>query len=434
MVAELEAAGVLRDPAVRAALLAVRREVLLPRAYVRRNPRGTDPGVWQLLDGADRRDRDEWLETIHSGASVLVQHDGEDLLEQQRRTVTGGSITGLSSTTAMTASVLQQLDLEQGARCLELGAGTGIAAALLAHLAGRRGSVTSVEADRHMAVAASLRLADAGVEVEVVAGDGLAGHSPGAPFDRIVSTFAVPRLPSAWLGQLADDGLLWTSLATSSPSWPGTVVVRRRRGRVAAELTGAPSGHRPLAGFEWLNLRGYRELLERAPGRTVGIMPALPAQEDRGFWVAVAHLVPGVVQNFDAPHLTLVAPRDGSWMTARPDSAGRVNVDAGGPRDLWAELDQVRVEWVGAGRPAAFQLEVGGRGEQIVHARHGRLSWTLPDHLPHLGEGGSALGAAPALRGDHRARRLEPGVARLHGGASAHGGQPPVGDGTGTTT
>ncbi|NUR01064.1 MAG: methyltransferase, partial [Streptomyces sp.] len=359
----------------------------------RQNPRGTDPGVWQLLDGADPRDRAQWLEVIHSGDSVLVQHDGEDILAQRRRTVTGGAITGMSSVVGMTVDVVQQLGLRAGMRCLELGTGTGVAAGLLRHLVGPGGCVVSMEGDRHLAAAAGRRLAAAGLDVEVVTGDGLAGHPPGAPFDRVVATFAVPRLPDAWLEQLADDGVLWTSLATASPSWPGTVVARRCGRRVTARLAGAQSGHRPVAGFEWLSLRGYRELRAQAPREVTRSVPAVPGEEERGFWLAVPHLVPGVVRNLDAENLTLVAPRDGSWMVARPDGAGRAEIEAGGPRQLWAELEQVRLRWVRAGRPAAFSVEIDEGGEQHVHAGHGsdRLSWTLPAPAAQTTAVGGAL-------------------------------------------
>lgn len=52
MVARLETAGQLRPGTVREALLAIRREVLIPQAYVRRSAPGEDPPRWDLLDWA----------------------------------------------------------------------------------------------------------------------------------------------------------------------------------------------------------------------------------------------------------------------------------------------------------------------------------------------------------------------------------------------
>uniref|UniRef100_UPI0012FEBC5A methyltransferase domain-containing protein n=1 Tax=Streptomyces megasporus TaxID=44060 RepID=UPI0012FEBC5A len=266
MVARLEASGELRDPAVRAALSAVRREVLLPRAYVRRNEPGARPGVWQLLDGAHPEDRAEWSEVVHGGGSVLVQHDGERVTAQRRGMVAGGRITGLSSVVSMTVHTLQRLRLRPGLRLLELGTGTGVTAALAAHILGP-GAVTSVESDRHLADAARARLDALGSGVRVVTADGLDGCPDGAPYDRVLSTFAVPYVPRAWLAQLADGGLLLTTVATTSSSWSGEAVVRRRGRRLEATLEGRAAGHLPVAGHRLPYAGEHRHLVGRGPVR-----------------------------------------------------------------------------------------------------------------------------------------------------------------------
>lgn len=73
-VARLEADGVLHDPALRAALLQLRREVLMPRAYVRRNSPGMQPRVWQLLDSPHPDDREEWLQVLPPGRARGLLH------------------------------------------------------------------------------------------------------------------------------------------------------------------------------------------------------------------------------------------------------------------------------------------------------------------------------------------------------------------------
>ncbi|MFI9307192.1 hypothetical protein [Streptomyces triculaminicus] len=69
MVHRLEKQRDLTDPLLREALLNVRREVLLPRACVRRDAGYPEPVVLQLLDGAHPEDQEEWLDLIYSGAS-----------------------------------------------------------------------------------------------------------------------------------------------------------------------------------------------------------------------------------------------------------------------------------------------------------------------------------------------------------------------------
>ncbi|TKA03174.1 hypothetical protein [Actinacidiphila oryziradicis] len=201
MVARLEADGDLHDPALREALLGVRREVLFPRAYVRRNEPGAEPGKWQLPHRAHPEDLAEWLELIHSGVSVLVQHDGEPLSGQRWGIVTGGAITGMSSVMSMTVRTVGRLRLRRGLRYLDLGTGAGIASALAKHILGPDGSVTTVESDRDLADAAAVRLVSLGLDAHVLTADATGGfEADGRPYDRVLSTFAVPRLPVPWVG------------------------------------------------------------------------------------------------------------------------------------------------------------------------------------------------------------------------------------------
>jgi protein-L-isoaspartate(D-aspartate) O-methyltransferase len=93
-----------------------------------------------------------------------------------------------------------------GDRVLEVGAGSGYAAAVLGRLAGR---VVAVERLATLARAARERLARLGVaNVSVVEGDGTLGWPEAAPFDAIVVSAGGPRVPEALVGQLAPRGRL----------------------------------------------------------------------------------------------------------------------------------------------------------------------------------------------------------------------------------
>jgi SAM-dependent methyltransferase len=93
---------------------------------------------------------------------------------------------------------------------LEVGAGTGYNAALLAHVTG---DVVSVDVDRAVLADAARHLAALpDRRVELVHGDGRLGHPPGAPYDRILVTAATPDLEPAWIEQLAPGGLLLAPL------------------------------------------------------------------------------------------------------------------------------------------------------------------------------------------------------------------------------
>ena len=89
---------------------------------------------------------------------------------------------------------------------LEIGAGSGYAAAVLSRLARR---VFAVELDPELAARARERLAALGcANVELHAGDGWLGWPPGAPYDAIVVSAAADALPRALEAQLKPGGRL----------------------------------------------------------------------------------------------------------------------------------------------------------------------------------------------------------------------------------
>ncbi len=114
-----------------------------------------------------------------------------------------------SSQPSIMAAMLEQLAVQPGDRVLEVGAGTGYNAALLAHLAGAGGHVVCVDIDEQVARQARANLDRAGRStVEVIHADGVAGWAAGAPYDRIILTAGARDLAPAWLAQLTRTGRL----------------------------------------------------------------------------------------------------------------------------------------------------------------------------------------------------------------------------------
>lgn len=104
------------------------------------------------------------------------------------------------------ASILDALRLDPRARVLQIGTGSGYLAAVLGRLAGE---VVSLERRPAAADAARARLARLGIaNVQVIAGDGAAGWSAGAPYDAIVVSARAPRPPRHLVDQLAIGGRL----------------------------------------------------------------------------------------------------------------------------------------------------------------------------------------------------------------------------------
>jgi protein-L-isoaspartate(D-aspartate) O-methyltransferase len=113
-----------------------------------------------------------------------------------------------SSAPRIMAVMLEMLEAEHGQRVLEVGAGTGYNAALLARVVGPNGSITSIDIDAAVAFEAIDHLASTGVtSVSVMAGDGWWGR-PGQTFDRVIATAECWDISPAWVEQLSEGGIL----------------------------------------------------------------------------------------------------------------------------------------------------------------------------------------------------------------------------------
>lgn len=197
MVARLEESGDLGAGPVREALLALRRELLIRQAYVRRSSPDELPPRWELLDWARPEDRAELCRLLHSGDSVPVQHAGEPLLGRIPGVRSGGTMTAMSSTMGMTSGLMDVLDLRPGQRVLDVGTGAGVTACVICFVCGDEGVVT-LDVDRHVGEAVQAHLAALGYRPTVVTGDGRAGWPPAPGTTGSSSPSPCPASPRPW--------------------------------------------------------------------------------------------------------------------------------------------------------------------------------------------------------------------------------------------
>jgi len=121
------------------------------------------------------------------------------------------------------ARLLQELAVHKHERVLEIGAGSGYMAALLAH---RAQHVTTLEIDPALADFASANLRRAGVtNATVLQADGADGLSAESPFDVIVLSGSVSEVPPALLGQLKVGGRL-SAIVGAEPVMRAVLITR----------------------------------------------------------------------------------------------------------------------------------------------------------------------------------------------------------------
>ena len=280
LVADLLRDGRVRSPAVQDALMAVPRHLFLP----------------DLAPGRAYADE----------AVPIKVEDG----------VTISSV----SQPSMVAIMLEQLAAGPGDRVLEIGAGAGWNAGLLARIVGPTGAVTTVDIDDDLIVATRANLATAGVRgVRAVTADGVAGHPPDAPYDRIELTVGSTDVRPEWVEQLVPGGRLLLPLA-----------VRGSQLSVAFELT-APGR------LDSVSVRSCAFIRLRGTGADPG--PPAVALECRGWAVQVAESA--------GPDPAVIARA-----LSGPCAVADPSPEPGTPTDIWDGLGL----WCALADPAVFRL------------------------------------------------------------------------------
>ncbi|GIM84369.1 ATP-grasp peptide maturase system methyltransferase [Salinispora arenicola] len=360
LVNELTGHGWLAD-AWRPAFTAVPRHLFLPR-FFRQTP---DRSRYEAVDGSDPGA----LELVYSNSVLPTQLDGDDARwdESRHHGPIDGVPTCSSTQPALMAVMLDALDVADGHRVLEVGTGTGYNATLLAH---RLGSplVTTVDIDAGLVRRARQSLAAVGYAPTVAATDGAAGYPGNAPYDRIIATCSVPRVPAVWLTQTRPGGVILTNLHREIG---GGLLLR-----LTVDETGAASGHLLDDYGAFMPLRSCpttrTSTLVRAASQASGDMHEThlpgPLADDGEAWTAlVALLLPDVarldIDRPDGPVQWLVHP-DGSW--AYHDISTHT-VEQGGPRRLWTEVEDLYSRWTAHGKPTRphIGVTIASTGQQV---------------------------------------------------------------------
>jgi len=214
LVETLRAGGSIRTDAVERAMRAVPRHEFIDYYYAEGKERTeVDPA------------NDATLDHVYSN-DALVTRVGEN-----------GLPSSSSSQPSVVAVMLEALEVHPRMRVLEIGAGTGYNAAILAELTGDPALVTSIDIQPDVIEQTARNLARSdhdGVDLRV--GDGFFGAPDAAPFDRIIVTVGPADLSPHWIEQLAASGHIITPLPFAG--WQPHFRVRRDRDAIRGRFAG----------------------------------------------------------------------------------------------------------------------------------------------------------------------------------------------------
>ncbi len=338
------------------AVAAVARHVLVPTVYQQ-----DDTGQWRMVDVASP----EGLDLVYSPTTLVTK-----LVDR------GTHQESVSSSTKpdLMLRMLEILDPHEGDKVLEIGTGTGYNAALLAHRLGED-KVFSVDVDRDLVDGARQRLARLGLHPTLQTIDGIEGLPAHAPYDRIITTCSVNRIPWSWAQQLAPAGRVLVDLKLAINAG-NLVLLHRHPHRLEGRFTDR------WASFMAMRHHDGAEPSTPAPRsddcrQRLTTTPPNPWWDNHVVWfLAQFHGLPNDVTvgmhldpHTHKPTAGFVSAPDGSWASVELTCTdGQYTVTEAGPKPLWSAVEQAHQLYEQAGNPGweRFGLTVHANGAHHV--------------------------------------------------------------------
>lgn len=389
LVDQLVADGHLRSDEWINAFSATPRHVFVPQVRVM----GAED--YRVLSGDEPGHRAGWLSIAYSDDSLVVQDKPH---AAGYRLPSGDPLrvpTSSSTMPSLMARMLETLDVHAGHRVLEIGTGTGYNAALLSHRLSAS-NVVSVDIDPGLVGLARERLAELGHRPILVAGDGTAGVPDHGPYDRIISTAAVPCVPLAWIEQLVPGGKILANVRGDLAGGTLCLLTKEDGDEVIGPIL-------PVGGhFMWVRPgvdNPHRPHEHTAPAsraedsRTTTRLDPSALVDDDGFRFLLQLQLPGA-RSFRRGRVhdpSLREERDGLVVTAadgsraeiftEPEPEGTRCVVQSGLRRLWDTVEATERLWRDLGKPTSDRFGiVANDSTQFVWLDddHNWYRWPLP--------------------------------------------------------
>ncbi|MEU8413576.1 methyltransferase domain-containing protein [Amycolatopsis japonica] len=363
---ELSDEGILRSPEWRDAIETVPRHVFVPRFHTQR-----PDGRWSETGTGSP----EWLDQVYRN---------QPLITTLASTPRGNQVTVSSSTKpGLMIRMLEALRIEDTHRVLEIGTGTGYNAGLLAHRLGDD-QVCSVDIAADLVAAARTRLHELDLHPTLTVAHGGSGLPDEAPFDRIIATCSVSAIPSSWVEQVRDGGLILADLKRTVHA--GNLVLLTRHGD---RLEG-----RFLP--RWAGFMAMRESDEAPPDLSVDVTVEVGDRSTTGLpphpwdslipWLLAHSRLPSRLtfgyRGTGAHRWAVFTANDGSWCAVAVNSSGgRREIRQYGDVRIWDEFEKAHEQWQNLDEPGwdRFGLTVAADGSHRIWLDDpgGTRSWPL---------------------------------------------------------
>ena len=331
----------------------VPRHVFVPRIFTAKG--GT---TYEPLDGTDPTHRDEWLRHVYSDDICITQIDGND--EAWNLAVANGSvradrITCTSSQPSLMAAMLEELNVRDDDRILEIGTGTGYNAALLCE---RLGSdrVVSVDIDPLLVQRAKDALTSLGYYPDLVSEDGGQGAQSSEKHSKIIATASFSEIPPLWLNQATDGGLILANIFR--PLGGGILAaLTMTDGEAAGHFSSRTAAYMPTRALDvaapFALLQQVTDEEEEAAelmGTEIDAASILKDTEARFFLALMSDFDEIRVQYENNPEEQWILTADGSWAFTYAYKGG-FHVKQGGKRRIWDEFESIYTRWIQLGQP-----------------------------------------------------------------------------------
>jgi len=186
------------------------------------------------------------FETVKRENFCLPKYCDRAYLDQPLPIIANQTISQPTTVAIMT----EALELKDGQNVLEIGAGSGYQASIIAEIIGNKGKIYTIERIPALVEFAKHNIERAGyMNVEIIHGDGSLGLKNKAPFDRIIVTACSPRIPKTLKEQLKIGGKLIIPVGKDQFSQDLTLITKIDKNKFSEQNLG-PFVFVPLIGKE----------------------------------------------------------------------------------------------------------------------------------------------------------------------------------------